>query len=56
MSYVSNCCGKNVGYYSNAFIPLSNGEMEGWYCPECRKPTTPVEQKSGGEEEGTDGE
>lgn len=52
MKYVSDCCEEYVIYYSNAFIPLSNGEMEGWVCSKCHKPTTPVEEKSGVGEEG----
>jgi len=36
--YVSKCHGAVLKYYSNVFIPLSNGETEGWVCSKCHKP------------------
>jgi len=46
---VSECCGAELEYYSNAFIPLPNGNTEGWVCSKCHKPTKPVKAKEKGE-------
>ena len=41
----SKCCGAEVKYYSNAFIPLPNGETEGWVCLNCNQPTEVKEKR-----------
>ena len=43
--YVSECCGAEIGYYSNAFMPLPSGETEGWICSKCHKPCEVIEEK-----------
>lgn len=50
MELKSKCCGARIKYYSNAFIPLLNGETEGWVCLKCNQPTEPEKAK----EEGND--
>jgi len=47
MSYVSNCCGKDI----ERPYPMYDIGDPTPYCSKCHKPCTPVEQKSGGEEE-----
>ena len=49
MNYVSDCCGKWIIEHE---VEMPDGTFdESYECTKCNKPCTPVEQKSGGEEE-----
>lgn len=55
MKYVSDCCGAGIKYGRFYILAALTGNAEKEvYCTKCNKPCTPVEQKSGGEEEVSD--